>query len=306
LACRRDCTGRLINAAAVTRRVKRYPSDTTDEQWALIEPLLPQVNTGGRPEKHARREIVDAILYLVRGGCAWRQLPVDFPPWQTVYWYFVRWEQAKVTERILPVVRERLRVQEGRNPEPSAGLIDSQSVQGADTAGAGSRGHDADKKINGRKRFILTDTLGLLLVLTVRPAGVQDRDGAKPALLETYLRTRVRYVVADGAFAGKLCDWAVRLGHHDPAHHHSGRSQACRPARLRRHPTPLGSRAHLRPAHRPPPPGQRLRTSPRCLRGHDLLGRDQPHHPAHHPRRPRHPPTETHLHDNKSIFSNAL
>jgi transposase len=189
-------------------RPRHYPSDTSDEQWAIIEPLLPPARTGGRPEKHPRRAIVDAILYVVRAGCAWRQLPADFPPWQTVYWYFNQWEQARVTEKILPVVRAQLRVQEGRNPQPSAGLIDSQSVKGADTVGRDTRGYDAGKKINGRKRFIVTDTLGLLLVVVVLSASVQDRNGAKSVLLDTYLRTRVRFVFADGGFAGRLLDWA--------------------------------------------------------------------------------------------------
>jgi transposase len=195
----------------MSRRKQRYPSDTSDEQWELIEPLLPEVASGGRPEKHPRRAVVDAILYVVRTGCAWRALPADFPPWQTVYWYFNRWEQTKVTEKILPVVRGQLRVQEGRDPEPSAGLIDSQSVRGADTVGQDSRGYDAGKKINGRKRFIVTDTLGLLLCVVVLSAGVQDRDGAKPVLLDTYLRTRVRFVFADGGFAGRLLDWATTM-----------------------------------------------------------------------------------------------
>jgi len=192
-------------------RPQRYPSDTSDEQWALIEPLLPAVNTGGRPEKHPRRAVVDAILYVVRTGCAWRQLPADFPPWQTVYWYFFCWKQAEATEKILPVVRAQLRVQEGRHPEPSAGLIDSQSVKGADTVSRDTRGYDAGKKINGRKRFIVTDTLGLLLVVVVLTASVQDRDGAKPVLLDTYLRTRVRFVFADGGFAGRLLEWAQHV-----------------------------------------------------------------------------------------------
>jgi transposase len=192
-------------------RPQYYPSDSSDEQWAIIEPLLPSVRAGGRPEKHPRRAIVDAILYVVRAGCSWRQLPADFPPWQTVYWYFNQWEQAKVTEKILPVVRTQLRVQEGRNPEPSAGLIDSQSVKGADTVGRDTRGYDAGKKINGRKRFIVTDTLGLLLVVVVLSASVQDRDGAKSVLLDTYLRTRVRFVFADGGFAGRLLEWATQI-----------------------------------------------------------------------------------------------
>jgi transposase len=189
-------------------RRRRYPSDLTNEQWELIEPLLPPIKTGGRPEKHPRRAIVDAILYVVRTGCSWRQLPADFPPWQTVYWYFGRWERAKATEKILLVVREQVRVQEGRNPQPSAGLIDSQSVKGADTVGRDSRGYDAGKKINGRKRFIVTDTLGLLLTVMVCSAGRQDRDGAKTALLATYLATAVRFVFADAGFAGRLLDWA--------------------------------------------------------------------------------------------------
>jgi transposase len=106
-------------------RERNYPSDLTDEQWALIEPLLPARNRGGRPEKHSRRSTIDAILYLVRTGCSWRQLPADFPPWQTVYWYFTRWEDAKVTETILATLRAQFRVQQGRNPQPSAGIIDS-------------------------------------------------------------------------------------------------------------------------------------------------------------------------------------
>jgi len=145
----------------------RYPSDLTDEQWDLIEPLLPVPKRGGRPEKHPRRSIVDGILYVVRTGCAGRYLPVDFPPWQTVYWYFSRWERDKVTDTMLTALREQLRVQQGRNPQPSAGIIDSQSVKGADTVPRDTRGYDAAKRINGRKRFIVTDTMGLLIVVVV-------------------------------------------------------------------------------------------------------------------------------------------
>ena len=121
-------------------RQSRYPSDLTDEEWELVEPLLPAPGEGGRPEKHPRRAVVDAILYVVRTGCAWRQLPADFPPWQTVYWYFARWETQRVTLRMLDALREQVRLGDGRDADPSAGIIDSQSVKGADTVGRASRG----------------------------------------------------------------------------------------------------------------------------------------------------------------------
>ena len=189
-------------------RVRRYPSDLTDAQWEIIEAMLPGQKWMGRPEKHPRRAVIDAILYVLRTGCPWRYLPVDFPPWQTVYWYFARWEQQKVTEKVMQVLRGRVRQQQGRDVEPSAGLIDSQSVKAADTVGRASRGYDAGKKINGRKRFIITDTLGLLLVVMVCAASVQDRDGAKTTLLSMYLTVPVRHVFADQGFAGQLVGWA--------------------------------------------------------------------------------------------------
>lgn len=192
-------------------RNRSYPSDLTDAQWVLVKPLLPPVRTGGRPEKHPRRAIADAILYVVRTGCLWRQLPADFPPGQTVYWYFVRWEEQRVTETMLQALRRQVRVGEGRDQDPSAGSIDSQSVKGADTVGADTRGYDAGKKVNGRTRFIVTDTLGLVLVVMVCAASVADRDGAKSTLLSLYLATPMRHVFADGGFAGRLVDWAQQI-----------------------------------------------------------------------------------------------
>ncbi|MFI6456853.1 IS5 family transposase [Streptosporangium amethystogenes] len=183
----------------------------TDEQWALIEPLLPAPHWDGRPDKHPRREVVDAIMYVVRTGCSWRQLPVDFPPWQTVYWHFVRWEDQGVTQQMVDVLRRRVRKEAGRKAEPSAAVLDSQSVKGADTVGADNRGYDANKKINGRKRFVITDTLGLLMAVTVRPAGVQDRAGATTMLLGLYLSGRCRVVFADQGFAGRLVLWARQV-----------------------------------------------------------------------------------------------
>ncbi|GAA4973215.1 IS5 family transposase [Actinoplanes utahensis] len=190
-------------------RERRYPSDLTDEQWEIVEPMLPLVKPPGRIPKHPRRAIVDAILYVVRSGCSWRQLPVDFPPWPTVYWQFQQWEKRQVTERILEELREQVRLAEGRDAEPSAGVLDSQSVKAADTVGSDSRGYDAGKKINGRKRFIVTDTLGLLVVVCVMSAACQDRDGAKTTLLSTYLFSPIRHVFADQGFAGRLVDWAA-------------------------------------------------------------------------------------------------
>ncbi|UQU62516.1 IS5 family transposase [Couchioplanes caeruleus] len=186
-----------------------YPSDLTDAQWDLVKGLLPEPSGDGRPEKHPRREIVNAILYLVRSGCPWRYLPADLPPWQTVYWYFVRWEEAGVTESLLTVLRVKARVAQGRAAEPSAGVLDSQSVKGADTVGRDSRGYDAGKKINGRKRFIVTDTAGLLITACVLAASWQDRDGGKTALLGLYLTSPVRHVFADSGFAGRFVDWAA-------------------------------------------------------------------------------------------------
>ncbi|WP_226354289.1 transposase [Pseudonocardia sp. ICBG601] len=141
--------------------------------------------------------MVDAILYAVRAGCVWRALPADLPPWRTVYWYFNRWGRQRVTENLLPVVRGQVRVGEGRDREPSARIIDSQNVKGADTVGSGSRSYDAGKKIDGRKRFIVTDTTGLLLTVTVCSAGRQAPDGAKATLLGLHLATAVRFVFAD-------------------------------------------------------------------------------------------------------------
>ncbi|MFD3565986.1 IS5 family transposase [Streptomyces sp. NPDC058667] len=141
-----------------------YPSDLTDKHWAMVEPLLPPARvrpTGGRREKHPRRRIVDAIFYLVRTGCARRQLPKDFPPWPTVYWYFTWWHDDGAVERIHDALRDRVRTADGRDTEPTAALSDSQSVRSADTVPAATRGFDAGKKVKGRKQFVVTDTLGL-------------------------------------------------------------------------------------------------------------------------------------------------
>jgi putative transposase len=186
-----------------------YPSDLSDVEWALVEPLLPASSKDGRPEAHPRREIVNAILYVTHTGCPWRSLPRDFPPWGTVYGLFARWHDAGVVSVLHDALRDTSRQLEGKDRQPTAGVIDSQSVKGAQTVDAVSRGYDAGKKVNGRKRFVVTDTLGLLLTVLVVPAGRQDRDGALQLLVDLYFtHWRCRHLFADGGFAGRFVDWA--------------------------------------------------------------------------------------------------
>jgi transposase len=198
------------------RANRGYPSDLTDEQWAVIEALVPPVQSGGRPEKHPKRAVVNAIFYVVRTGCSWRQLPHDFPPWQTVFWYFKRWRADGTVDRLHDALRDQLRDGAGRDPMASAAIVDAQSVKGADTVGAASRGFDAGKKVNGRKRHIVVDTMGLLLAVIITTASVQDRDGAR-AVLERlrFTMPSVVHIWADGGYAGTLLDWArqrLRIG----------------------------------------------------------------------------------------------
>jgi transposase len=192
---------------------RRYPTDLTDRQWELIEPLLPEPPAGtGRPPRHSKREIVNAILYHVRAGGSWRMLPKDLPPWETVYGYFRDWRQDGTLDRIHDALRERVRAnEERRNQDPSAGIVDSQSVKGADTVSKATRGYDAGKKINGRKRHIITDTMGLLLVVMVTAASVQDRDGGRGILkLLKGALPSVRHIFADGGYQGQLLAIAKR------------------------------------------------------------------------------------------------
>ena len=187
---------------------RRYPTDLTERQWRLVVPLLPEPPPGpaGRPPKHSKREIVNAILYQVRAGGSWRMLPKDFPPWETVYGYFARWRDDGTLDALHDALREQVRARrERRKPAPSAGIVDSQTVKGADTVGTASRGYDAGKKINGRKRHIVTDTIGLLLVVMVSAASVQDRDGGSGILklLHGSLAS-VGLVYADGGYQGRL------------------------------------------------------------------------------------------------------
>lgn len=199
-----------------TGRARRYPSDMTDSEWAVLGPEAEQVmaelrsGRGGRAMSHDPRGMLDAIRYVTKYGVEWRALPVDFPPWQAVYAFFQRWSARGLPHRLVGRLRGRLRVAAGRNELPTACSIDSQSVKAADTVGAASRGFDGGKKINGRKRHIAVDTLGLLLAVVVTAASVQDRDGACPLL--AVLRERfstITLVWADGGYAGRLVTWAT-------------------------------------------------------------------------------------------------
>src|SRR6266508_1093813 len=201
-------------AQPAPHRQASYPSSMTDQEWAIIQPLLdpPARPHGGRPPKHSLRLIVDAIRYLVRSGGAWRLLPGDFPPWQTVYWWFAKWASDHTLDHLHDTLRDQVRVAAGRTPAPSAAIIDSQSVRAADTVPRHSRGWDAGKKVNGRKRHLAVDTMGLLLVVWVTAASVQDRDAARPLLWRLRMTYRgIRLCWADAGYAGKLVAWAAEL-----------------------------------------------------------------------------------------------
>jgi putative transposase len=187
---------------------KPYPSDLTDEQWALLEPLIPPARPGGRPRETDMREVVNALFYHTREGGGWRALPHDFPPWKTVYNYFQWWTWDGTWQRILDTLRGRTRTKAGRAPTPSAGALDSQSAK---TAGGGREvGTDGGKKVRGRKRHILVDTLGLLIAVVVTAANVDDARAAQDVFAQVRGRDfpRLQVVYADGKYHNyELSDW---------------------------------------------------------------------------------------------------
>jgi transposase len=193
---------------------QRHPSDLTDAQWQVIVPHLPARVPGrrGRPRVWPLRRIIEAILYVDRTGCAWRYLPADFPPWRTVYGYFAAWRDDGTLARLHDVLRAQVRAAAGRDVEPTAAVIDSQSVRAADTVPQASRDWDSAKKVNGRKRPIAVDAMGLMLAVVITAASVQDRDAARPLLWNLHrARGRIRLIWADAVHADKLTTWAASL-----------------------------------------------------------------------------------------------
>jgi len=180
----------------------RYASDLTEAEWKLIEPLLPPPSRFGRPRTTDLNSVVDAILYMATTGCQWRQIPKDFPPYSTVQGYFYGWSENGTFAAISQTLMEASRTMVGRAASPSAGVIDSQSVK--TTESGGPRGFDAAKKINGRKRHIVTDTEGHLIALHVHPASIQDRDGAVDLLRMVGKHyPDLLHFFADSAYAGE-------------------------------------------------------------------------------------------------------
>ncbi len=193
-------------------QTQTYPTNVTNRQWNCIKDEVPQAKPGGRPRTVDIRQVINAIFYVLVTGCQWRQLPTNFPPWQTVYWYFRIWRDDGTWQRIHDTLRGRVRVQAGRHKHPTAGCLDSQSVKAS--ANCGERGYDAGKMVKGRKRHLLVDTIGMLLVIVVTAASLSDAQGAKLVVKRLGgAGKKLRRIWVDGSYRGKLVDWVLEHCH---------------------------------------------------------------------------------------------
>jgi len=188
--------------------ITRYPTDLSDDEWLCVRPHLPEPAREGRPRLHGLRAILDAVFYVLKSGCPWRLLPREFPPWKTVYDWFRRWRIDGTWERLNAELRERLRCRLGRDPNPSAGIVDSQSAR-TSAVGGQERGFDPAKNVEGRKRHLLVDTEGLVLKAKVHSAKVPDADGIGLLLGSARVGlSRLSHLWVDAGYQGRGKRWA--------------------------------------------------------------------------------------------------